>query len=63
MTGKQNTVAAQPPKSPTVRKSQALQDQQFEKRLRIAKHIVQALHEAGYFCELADDGHARTSIH
>ena len=51
--------ASRPPKSPTVRKSQSQQDQQFEERLRIAEHLVQALREAGYSCELADDGPAR----
>jgi hypothetical protein len=42
-----------------VRKSQSPQDQQFEERLRIAERLVQALREAGYSCELAEDGHAR----
>ena len=53
----QNTGAAQRPKPPTVGRS-SLQDQQFEERLRIAERIVQALREAGYSCELADDDHA-----
>ena len=43
----------------TVRKSQSQQDQQFEERLRIAERLVQALREAGYSCELGDDGPAR----
>ena len=42
-----NAAAAQPPKSETVRKSQLQQDQQFEKRLRIAERLVQALRELG----------------
>ncbi len=50
----------QPPKSPTVRKSQSQQDQKFEERLRIAEHIVRVLREAGY-CELGD-GPARACI-
>jgi hypothetical protein len=57
MTRNQNAGAAQPPKSPTVSKSQSLQDQQFEARLRIAECLIQALREAGCSCEL-DDGHA-----
>jgi hypothetical protein len=60
MMGKRNAEAAQQPKSPTVRKSQSLQDQQFEERRRIAEHLVQALREAGYSCDLADSGEART---
>jgi hypothetical protein len=55
----QNAAAEQPTKSPTVRKSQSQQDQQFEERLRIAERLVQAFREAGYSCELGDDGHAR----
>ena len=51
--------AAQPPKSPTVREFQSLQDQQFEERRRIAERLVQALREAAYSCEPADDGPAR----
>jgi hypothetical protein len=54
-----NIGKAQPPKSPIVRKSQSLQDQQFEERLHIAERLVQALREAGYSCGLADDVHAR----
>ena len=59
MTCKRNAGAAQPPKSPTVREAQSLQDQKFEERLRIAKHLVQALREAGFSCALGEDGHAR----
>jgi hypothetical protein len=59
MTCKRNAGAAQSPKSPTVRETQSLQDQQFEERLRIAKHLVQALREAGFSCALGEDGHAR----
>ena len=40
---------------PTDRKSQSLQDRQFEERLRIAERIVYALRKAGYPCELADE--------
>ena len=40
-------------------KSQSLQDQQFEERLRIAERLVQDLREAGYSCELGEDGPAR----
>jgi len=54
-----NGGAGQPPKPLTVRKSQSQQDQQFEERLRIAERLVQALREAGYPCELGDDGPAR----
>ena len=34
-----------------------------EERLRIAERIVQALREARYSCELAENGPARTLIH
>ena len=54
-----DAAAAQPPRSIKVRESQSLQDQQFEERLRIAERLVQALREAGYSCELGDDGPAR----
>ena len=54
-----NAGAAQPLKSPRVGKSQSLQDQQFEERLRIAERLVQALREAGYSCGLAEDIQAR----
>ena len=54
-----DSAAVQPPKSPTVRESQSLQDQQFEERLRIAEHIVRVLREAGYSSELGEDGPAR----
>ena len=54
-----NGGAGQPPKPLTVRKSQSQQDQLFEERLRIAERLVQALREAGYPCELGDDGPAR----
>jgi hypothetical protein len=52
-----NAEIAQPPKPPS--KSQSQQDQQFEERQRIAERLVQALREAGYSCELGDDGPAR----
>jgi hypothetical protein len=32
------------------------QERQFEKKLQLARHLVQALCEAGYSCELADEG-------
>jgi hypothetical protein len=32
------------------------------KRLRIAERIVQALRQAGYSCELGDDGPARALV-
>ena len=59
MTCKRNAGAAQSPKSPTVRETQSLQDQQFEERLRIAERLVQLLRQAGYSCELPTDGPAR----
>ena len=34
-----------------------------EERLRIAERIVQALREARYSCELAENGPARALIH
>jgi hypothetical protein len=34
-------------------------DRVAEERLGIAGHLVQALREVGYSCELADDGPAR----
>jgi hypothetical protein len=37
----------------------SLRDQQFEERLRIAEHLVRLLREAGYSCELGEDGLAR----
>ena len=51
---------AQPPKLPTVRESQSLQDQQFEERRRFAERLVQDLREAGFSCELGEDDHARS---
>jgi hypothetical protein len=51
-----DVVAAQPPKSPTVLESQSLQDQQLEERQRFAERLVQDLREAGYSCELGEDG-------
>ena len=54
-----DSAAIQPPKLPTVRESQSLQDQQFEERLRIAERLVQDLREAGYSCELGEDDPAR----
>jgi hypothetical protein len=56
---KRDAAVAQQPKSPTVRKSQSLQDQQFEERQRFAERLVQDLREAGYSCELGEDGPAR----
>src|SRR5207344_263024 len=41
------------------RKPRSVSDQQFEERLRISERLVQALREAGYSCELGDDGPAR----
>ena len=55
----QDGAVAQSPKSPTVRESQSLQDQQFEERLRIAEHLVLLLREARFSCELGEDDHAR----
>jgi hypothetical protein len=52
----QNDGAVQRP--PTVGRS-SVQDQQFEEWRRFVERIVQALREAGYSCELADDGHTR----
>ena len=54
-----NTGAVRPPKSPKVRKSQSLQDEKFEERLRMAERLVQALREAGYTCVQGEDGHER----
>ena len=51
-------VGVHPSKSLTVGKSQSLQDEQYEERLRIAERLVQILREAGYsLCESdpADD--------
>jgi len=48
--------------SPTVYESQSPQEQQFEERLRIAERLLQALREAGYSCELAEDVHVRASV-
>jgi hypothetical protein len=59
MTRKRKGETGRQGKLPTARKSQSLQDQQFEERLRIAKRIGQALREAGYSCELGEDGPAR----
>jgi hypothetical protein len=50
-----NAGTAQPPKLPTVRKSQSLQDHQFEERRRFTERLVQDFREAGYSCELAED--------
>jgi hypothetical protein len=55
-----NGEAGQPPKPRTVRKSQSLQDQQFEERRRFAERLVQDLREAGFSCELGEDDHARS---
>ena len=61
MTRNQNAGAAQRPKPPTVGRS-SLQDQQFEEHLHIAERIVQALREAGYSCELADEAYSRNGV-
>jgi hypothetical protein len=61
VTRNQNAGAAQRPKPPTVGRS-SLQDQRFEEHLHIAKHIVQALREAGYSCELADEAYSRNDV-
>jgi hypothetical protein len=55
----QDSAAVQPSKLPTVHEPQSQQDQQFEERLRIAERLVQDLREAGYSCELGEDGLAR----
>ncbi len=57
VTRDQNVEPAQP-STPSAVGRAFLQDQQFEERLGIAEHIVQALGKAGYSCE-PDDGHAR----
>jgi hypothetical protein len=57
----QNAGAAQRPKPPTVGRS-SLQDQRFEEHLHIAERIVQALREAGYSCELADEAYSRNGV-
>jgi hypothetical protein len=57
----QNAGAAQRAKPPTVGRS-SLQRQQFEERLRIAERIVQALHEAGHSCRLADKAYSLTGV-
>jgi hypothetical protein len=57
VTRNQSAGAAQRPKPPTVGRS-SLQRQQFEERLRITGRIVQALHEAGHSCELADKAYS-----
>ena len=46
--------AKQPPQA--VRQSQSQQDQEFEKRQRIAERLVRDLREAGYSCDLGDSG-------
>jgi len=61
VTRNQNTGVAQRPKPPTVGRS-SLHDQQFEKRLRIAEHIVQALREAGHPCGLADKAYSLNGV-
>ena len=60
MTRNQNA-GAQRPKPPTVGRS-SLQDQRFEEHLHIAERIVQALREAGYSCELADEAYSRNDV-
>jgi hypothetical protein len=59
--GRKQAAEVVPP--PTDRKSLSLQDQQFVQRRRIGERLVQALREAGYCCELADDDHARALNH
>ena len=56
---KLDAAAAEQPKSPTVREIQSLQAQQFEERRRFAERLVQDLCEAGFPCELGEDGPAR----
>jgi hypothetical protein len=53
--------AAQQAKPPTVGRS-SLQRQQFEERLRIAERIVQALHETGHSCLLADEVYSLNGV-
>ena len=60
MTCSRNAGTTQPPRSETLRKSQSLQDQQFEERRRIAERLAQALREAGYSCDLGENSDART---
>ena len=55
----QKAVSTPPRKSLRGRKTGSVSDQQFEERLRIAERLVQAFREAGYSCELGDDGPAR----
>jgi hypothetical protein len=43
-------------------RSAELDQKTQEKRLRIAERIVQALRQAGYSCELGDDGPARALV-
>jgi hypothetical protein len=61
VTRNRNAGAAQRPKPPIVG-GLSLQRQQFEKRLRIAERIVQALHEAGHSCGLADKAYSLNGI-
>jgi hypothetical protein len=61
VTRNQNAEAAQRSKPPTVG-GLSLQRQQFEKRLRIAERIIQALHEAGHSCRLADKAYSLNGV-
>ena len=61
MTRIQNAGAAQRSKPPTVGRL-SVQDQRFEEHLHIAERIVQALREAGYSCELADEAYSRNDV-
>jgi hypothetical protein len=55
----QNAGAAPRLKSLPPRIPQLSQDQQFEDGRQIAERLIQAFREAGYSCELGEDGHAR----
>jgi hypothetical protein len=61
VTRNRNAGAAQRPKPPTV-DGLSPQRQQFEKRLRIAERIVQALQEAGHSCGLADKAYPLNGV-
>jgi hypothetical protein len=61
VTRNQKAGAAQRSEPPTVGGS-SLQPLQFEERLRIAERIVQALHEAGHSCRLADKPYSLSGV-
>jgi len=50
-------------KSPSLRKSQSSQGQQFRDRQQIAERPVQHLRKAGYSCGQVDGGRARVFKH